>query len=61
MPRKEGDFEHNDQIYIEFSKNEHLKVQEERCRIVQPKNELLKPEIANQIEFILKYSSLNCC
>lgn len=23
MPRKEGDFEHNDQIYIELNKHDH--------------------------------------
>lgn len=25
MPRKDGDFEHNDQIYIELNKHDHPK------------------------------------
>lgn len=30
MPRKEGDFEHNDQIYIELNKHDHPKDGEKR-------------------------------
>lgn len=30
MPRKEGDFEHNDQIYIELNKHDHPKEGEKR-------------------------------
>lgn len=30
MPRKEGDFEHNDQIYIELNRHDHPKEGEAR-------------------------------
>lgn len=30
MPRKQGDFEHNDQIYIELNKHDHPKDGEKR-------------------------------
>lgn len=30
MPRREGDFEHNDQIYIELNKHDHDEEQHQR-------------------------------
>lgn len=30
MPRREGDFEHNDQIYIELNKHDHDEEQQKR-------------------------------
>lgn len=32
MPRKEGDFEHNDQIYIELNKHDHPNGNNDRRR-----------------------------
>lgn len=31
MPRKEGDFEHNDEIYIELNRHDHPKDGEKQC------------------------------
>lgn len=35
MPRKEGDFEHNDQIYIELNRHDHPAGEKRRIRSIE--------------------------
>lgn len=40
MPRKEGDFDHNDEIYIELTKHDHpTEGESQQCRSLQERTE----------------------